>query len=194
MSDDQIARLSNIGLKSVLTSLEYYKIHIRNLTEDSVLLDQQIQQFQNGATNIDAECYQFKEHSQNSGKKAMDQLDRRRKFINPAASELLSSPYNFQTNQSDESNVHDDDQEAYEIQVILDSTNETVCKAHLEHIYQRHDNEDLQAGLLEGEALDQNSFQQTADVHLRLFLPSFAEDEIFTRINDAHEYPGKRGS
>ncbi|UJR34553.1 hypothetical protein I4U23_027329 [Adineta vaga] len=192
MSDFQIARMADIDFEKVLKSLDHYKCIIGELTEASILLNKVSQQLHNYATNTYAELDQFEKRFENSVKKAMDQLDHRRKFIHPIASELSSSgSYRSQIRLAGESNIQEDDEEAYEIQVLLDSTDEAMCKAHLEYIYQRHDNEDLRAGLLEGESLDQDSLKQTATEYQRLFSSSSMNSAGFVSLDYTNKRSGK---
>ncbi|CAF1148152.1 unnamed protein product [Rotaria sordida] len=63
--------------------------------------------------------------------------------------------------------VQPDDVEDEDIRTMLNSSGAQMCEAHLESIYDRDDKEDLEAGLLDGDALDQDSSEPRAQGHFR---------------------------
>ncbi|CAM4912551.1 unnamed protein product [Rotaria socialis] len=158
MTDTAIARLASIDLDNVGRRLDYWRDQIVDLTAASVLLEGVTQQLHDDGRNWDIEIQRMERRAQHRATAVREQLDHRRRLLNPFGripGTNISS--NSQDEQADACYVQADDVEDEDMCVLLNCSGASMCESHLQNMYQRDDQEDLEAGLLEGDTLEQDA-------------------------------------
>lgn len=177
LSEAKIARMANLASETIIRNLEHYKQQIGDLTAAKILLNGVTQQFRSSPTNTDTEHDQLKEYSETSRKRVMIMLDRKCKLMNPEWTRSML--HTQQDAHEDENDLQIDDKDANEFQSLIDCQDPIISDDYLKDLYRCHDNEDLEASLLEGESLDQDELEPRAIAHLRSFDTHSATYETF---------------
>ncbi|CAF1681256.1 unnamed protein product [Rotaria magnacalcarata] len=158
MTDTAIARLASIDLDNVGRRLDYLRDQIVDLTAASVLLEGVTQQLHDDGRNWDSEIQRLERHAQHRAAAVREQLDHRRRALNPFGRiPRPNTSSSSQDEQVDAYYVQADDVEDEDMCVLLNCNGASMCESHLQSIYHRDDQVDLETGLLEGDTLEQDA-------------------------------------
>ncbi|CAF3290627.1 unnamed protein product [Rotaria socialis] len=167
MKDTTISRIANIEIDDVNSRLKYLTELIGDLTVASRLVEGVAQQFQDGTgREWKDQIGKIERRAEDRRRAIISEHDERRRRLDPFGSRtsiICSGPGEEENNSSF---LQGSDVENKYIRDILNSSGASMCNALLQNMYQCHDQEDLEAGLLEGDALDQDSRNPKCQNHL----------------------------
>jgi hypothetical protein len=162
MSEKQIGGMANIRINDIRDSVQKAETMINDLSVTLALVDAAIHEMSNGNLLTENEREQIKERAHRQAAYVMHKKDKKptthdndKSSLQVLAHSTIESPSAL-----DAVNVLDDKQD------LLSVDDSTTAAVLLLDLYQKHDQEDLTYGFLEGDSLEQDKSEPRAHDHI----------------------------